>query len=418
MTRTQVAIVGAGPAGLTLAQLLHNEGIDSVILENRSREYVEARIRAGVVEQGIVDLLTEAGVGERMHRDGLVHHGIELQFAGERHRLPLSELTGGRSIMIYGQTEIVKDLIAARLETGRPLLFEVDDVSIDPERPLVRYTHEGEPARARVRRDRRLRRLPRRVPAEHPRRRALDLRPRLPVRLARDPGRRRAVERRADLRPSRARVRAADPAHAGVEPPLRAVRPGRGHRPLARRADLGGAAAAPRLRRLDARRGADPREGRDADAELRRRADAVWPPLPRRRRGAHRPADRRQGPQSRAPRRERARRRARVLVRDGLDRRPRRLHRGVPAPRLARRALLVVDDLDAASLAHRRPVRRAAPALPAALPDDVEGRGDRPRRELRRHRARLPASRSGAGEPRARARAWRRGCGTCASARA
>ncbi len=144
MTRTQVAIVGAGPAGLTLAQLLHNEGIDSVVLENRSRPYVEARVRAGVVEQGIVDLLTEAGVGERMHRDGLFHHGIELQFAGERHRMPLSELAGGRGIMIYGQTEIVKDLIAARLETGRPLLFEVDDVTVDPERPLVRYTHEGE----------------------------------------------------------------------------------------------------------------------------------------------------------------------------------------------------------------------------------------------------------------------------------
>jgi p-hydroxybenzoate 3-monooxygenase len=147
VTRTQVAIVGAGPAGLTLAQLLHNEGIDTVLLENRSREYVEARVRAGVVEQGVVDLLTDAGVGERMNRDGLFHHGIELQFAGERHRMPLSELTGGRGIMIYGQTEIVKDLIAARLETGRPLLFEVDEVTVDrldSERPVVRYTHEGE----------------------------------------------------------------------------------------------------------------------------------------------------------------------------------------------------------------------------------------------------------------------------------
>jgi len=147
VTETQVAIVGAGPAGLTLAQLLHNAGIDSVLLENRSRDYVEARVRAGVVEQGVVDLLTEAGVGERMHRDGLFHHGIELQFAGERHRMPLSELTGGRGIMIYGQTEIVKDLIAARLETDRPLLFEVDDVAVDrldSDRPLVSYTHEGE----------------------------------------------------------------------------------------------------------------------------------------------------------------------------------------------------------------------------------------------------------------------------------
>ena len=145
--RTQVAIVGAGPAGLTLAQLLHLEGIESVILENRSREYVEARIRAGVLEQGVVDLLTEAGVGERLAREGLVHEGIELQFAGERHRIDMAALTGGKTITVYGQTEVVKDLIAARLGTGRPLLFEVGDVrveEIESERPRVLYAHEGE----------------------------------------------------------------------------------------------------------------------------------------------------------------------------------------------------------------------------------------------------------------------------------
>ena len=113
--RTQVAIVGAGPAGLVLAQLLHLAGVESVVLENRSRDYVEARIRAGVLEQGTVDLLDAAGVGERMRREGIVHHGISLQFAGERHRLPLSELADGRTIVIYGQTEVVKDLVAARL---------------------------------------------------------------------------------------------------------------------------------------------------------------------------------------------------------------------------------------------------------------------------------------------------------------
>jgi p-hydroxybenzoate 3-monooxygenase len=144
--RTQVAIVGAGPAGLSLAHLLHVAGIDSVILENRSREYVEARIRAGVIEQGVADLLIEAGVGERLHREGLVHEGIELQFSGERHRIPLSELTGGKAITIYGQTEIVKDLIAAREQSGRPLLFEVDDVrlaDVAGPRPRVHFTHEG-----------------------------------------------------------------------------------------------------------------------------------------------------------------------------------------------------------------------------------------------------------------------------------
>ena len=144
--RTQVGIVGAGPAGLTLAQLLHREGIESVVLEDRSRDYVEHRIRAGVLEQAIADLLVDAGVGDRMQREGIVHHGIELQFDGERHRIPLSDLTGGRSIVIYGQTEVVKDLIAARLEASLPLLFDVDDVSVhdlQSERPLIRFRHEA-----------------------------------------------------------------------------------------------------------------------------------------------------------------------------------------------------------------------------------------------------------------------------------
>jgi len=146
VTRTQVAIVGAGPAGLTLGRLLENAGIESVILEARSRAYCEARIRAGVLEQGTVDLLRGAGVGGRIDREGLVHHGISLQFDGERHRIPLSDLTGGRSIVVYGQTEVVKDLIAARLESGLPLLFEAEGVSIhdlEAGRPRIRYRHEG-----------------------------------------------------------------------------------------------------------------------------------------------------------------------------------------------------------------------------------------------------------------------------------
>ena len=144
--RTQVGIVGAGPAGLTLAQLLHREDIESVVLENRSRDYVEDRIRAGVIEQAIADLLADAGVGARLQREGIVHHGIELQFDGERHRIPLSDLTGGRSIVIYGQTEVVKDLIAVRLDAGLPLLFDVADVGVhdfETDRPRIRFRHEG-----------------------------------------------------------------------------------------------------------------------------------------------------------------------------------------------------------------------------------------------------------------------------------
>ena len=144
--RTQVGIVGAGPAGLTLARLLEVEGVESVVLENRSRDYVEHRIRAGVLEQGTVDLLAEAGVAERLHREGLVHHGIELQFDGERHRIPLSDLTGGKTIVIYGQTEVVKDLVAARVASGAPLYFEVDDVSVHDltsQRPKIHFRRDG-----------------------------------------------------------------------------------------------------------------------------------------------------------------------------------------------------------------------------------------------------------------------------------
>ena len=143
--RTQVGIVGAGPAGLTLGRLLEVAGIETVILEQRSREYCEHRIRAGVLEQATADLLREAGVGERLDREGIVHGGIYLQFDRERHHVPFSELTG-RSIVIYGQTEVVKDLIAARIDSALPLFFEVDAVTLsdfETERPRITFERDG-----------------------------------------------------------------------------------------------------------------------------------------------------------------------------------------------------------------------------------------------------------------------------------
>ena len=116
--RTQVGIVGAGPAGLLLSHLLHLEGIESVVIESRSRKEIEATIRAGVLEQGTVDLLKSTGVGERMQREGFVHEGIYLRFAGRSHRIDFPSLTGGRSIMVYAQHEVIKDLVAARLAAG------------------------------------------------------------------------------------------------------------------------------------------------------------------------------------------------------------------------------------------------------------------------------------------------------------
>ena len=147
MQRTQVAIVGAGPSGLLLGQLLHKAGIDNVIVERQNGDYILGRIRAGVLEQTTADLLDEAGVGARMHAEGLVHDGFELCFGGARHRIDLSGHTGGKRVVVYGQTEVTRDLMAARAAAGLPTVYEAKDVAphgFDTASPSVTYTHQGQ----------------------------------------------------------------------------------------------------------------------------------------------------------------------------------------------------------------------------------------------------------------------------------
>jgi p-hydroxybenzoate 3-monooxygenase len=145
--RTQVAIVGAGPSGLLLGQLLFKAGIDNIIIERQSADYVLGRIRAGILEQVTVDLMDEAGVGTRLHREGIVHHAIELAFKGRRHPIDLHALTGGKVVTAYGQTELTHDLMDARHAEGLPTVYEAQDVAVsgfDGERPQVQYRKDGQ----------------------------------------------------------------------------------------------------------------------------------------------------------------------------------------------------------------------------------------------------------------------------------
>ena len=145
--RTQVAIIGAGPSGLLLGQLLHKAGIDAIVLERQTGDYVLTRIRAGVLEQVCIDLLDEAGVGERMHREGLVHGGFDMLFKGERHRIDMNHLTGGKNVMVYGQTEVTHDLMDARKAAGLTTIYEAGNVTVhdfDSAKPRVRYEKDGQ----------------------------------------------------------------------------------------------------------------------------------------------------------------------------------------------------------------------------------------------------------------------------------
>ena len=144
--RTQVAIIGAGPSGLLLGQLLHRAGIATVIVERQSGDYVLGRIRAGILEQVAVDLMDEAGVGARLHREGVVHHSIDLAFDGRRHPIDVHRLTGGKVVTAYGQTELTHDLMDARRDEGLPTVYEAQDVAVsgfDGDHPQVQYRKDG-----------------------------------------------------------------------------------------------------------------------------------------------------------------------------------------------------------------------------------------------------------------------------------
>ena len=201
MRSTQVAIIGAGPSGLLLAQLLRHNGIDSVVLECRSQDHVQARIRAGLLEWTTVELLKEAGVGERMLRDGLVHDGFDVAFAGGRHRIDLKGLTG-RSVLVYGQTELQKDLVRSS-EPGA-VLWQVAEVVLhewDTRHPRVTYSARRRTPGAALRLHRRLRWRPRRQPRGHTAGEARAVRARVPVRMARAAGRRAAPATRSSCTP-------------------------------------------------------------------------------------------------------------------------------------------------------------------------------------------------------------------------
>ena len=144
--RTQVTIIGAGPSGLLLGQLLHRAGIDAILLERQTGDHVLSRIRAGILEQVCIDLLDQAGVGERMHKEGLVHGGFEMLYKDQRHRIDINKLTGGKNVMVYGQTELTRDLMDARASASLSTVYEAHNVAVhdfDTRKPRVTYEKDG-----------------------------------------------------------------------------------------------------------------------------------------------------------------------------------------------------------------------------------------------------------------------------------
>ena len=324
---------GPGRPGMLLAHLLAGEGVESVVVETRSEEYVASRIRAGILEQSTVDLLREVGLADRLEREGDEHRGIHLQWPGERHHVDFVDLTG-RSVWVYGQTEVQKDLVAAARERGQVVHYEVADTALhdlETDEPSITFTRDGRAGAAARRRRGRLRRLVRAVA----RRRTgpADLGAHLSLLLARHPRRRRPVDRRADLRLAPGGLRAAlDAVVDGV-----AVLPPGAQRHLARRLvrrpDLG--RAGHEVHGLD---GWSLQTGPITDRSvLPMRSfvadpDAARPAVPGRRRRPHRPADRRQGAQPRRRRRRPPRPRA---GRAGCARTTPRSPTRTPTPRSA-----------------------------------------------------------------------------------
>ena len=362
--RTQVGIVGAGPAGLLLAHLLHPCGIDSIVIERPQPRHIEARIRAGSSSRAPPDLLTPPASARGMDREGLLHDGFELSFRGARHRIDLAELTGRAGIMVYGQHEVVKDLVARTAGRWAARSCSRSPTSACTTSTPRRRASTSAARRAarehRLRLRRRLRRVSRRLAAEHPGEACHGVTTDLSRSVVRHPGRSAArsdelIYARHDAR-LRARVRMRSPE---LQPALLPMRARRRCSPLARRAHLGGAARAPATDDgWTMQDGRDLAEGHHADAQLRRRADAARPAFPRRRRRAHRAAHRRQGHEPRGRRRPRARPRLAAFYAPARSTCSTPIPDGAP-PGVAGAALLLVDDLDAAPVRRRRRVRRS-----------------------------------------------------------